>query len=418
MAKKIIAALLILVVAAGLVFAQGAEEAKSSKVKIQLMQWFVPELPAGQFESLIAQFEAENPNIEVEIVSIANGNYKDQLIAGIATGTLCDVFGLDEKYVVDIADGVMSLDKYLAKCSFADDISVLTQVNGETKCAALVEFMYPLFCNMDILNAYGYTEAPKTRSEFAAIAKAVTDPSKSQYGWVLPYPIKSSTGTRIETMSLYWTNGYSMKANGQPNLEGNEDLIRTLEFVKDMYDTAVSPGAFNKTEQDKLEEFASGRIAFMFNSLACINKLNERAPNLNYALVGCPQEDGYTGAPSIRNADWAIGIYEGTKHPEEAWKLVEFLLRSDINQKLSSMANGLPGNKTATPDWVSSDNPMFQVAFELFQNCRLVNEFLGIANSDAMGEALAESIQNYLAGKCTAAEALAQAQAKWAPLWK
>lgn len=82
------------------------------------------------------------------------------------------------------------------------------------------------------------------------------------------------------------------------------------------------------------------------------------------------------------------------------------------------MANGLPGNKKATPDWVNSDNPMFKVAFELFQNCRLVNEFLGIANSDAMGEALAEEIQKYLADKCTAAEALAAAQAKWAPLWK
>lgn len=250
------------------------------------------------------------------------------------------------------------------------------------------------------------------------MAKALTNSSKNQYGWVLPFPIISSTGLRIELMSLYWTNGNSMVKNGKPNLAGNQDLIKTIEYVKNLYDTAVSPGAFNKTEQDKLEEFATGRIAFMFNSLASINKLNERAPNLNYTIIGVPTEDNYNGPGFIRNADWAVGISATSKHPDEAWKLIEFLVSKTGNQKLSSMANGLPGNKTSTPDWVSSTNPMFKVAFNLFQNSKLINEFLGIPNSDAMGEAFAAEVQKVLAGQISASEAVKNAQAKWEAMWQ
>ena len=419
MTKKLLTVLLVLVVSLSGIVANGTTEAKGNDVvELELMQWFAPELPKGEFEALIAEFEAQNPNIKVKVTSIPNASYKDQVIAGIATGTLADVFGLDEKYIVDINDGVLPLDKYIAETSWKDDLSIITKVDGESKSLALVTFMYPMFVNMDLLRANGYNEPPKTRSEFAAMAKALTDPTKNQYGWVLPYPIISSTGLRVETMSLYWTNGKSMVKDGQPDLEGNQDLIKTLDYVKDLYDTAVSPGAFNKTEQDKLEEFATGRIAFMMNSLAAINKLNERAPNLNYTIVGVPKEDGYTGKGSIRNADWAVGIAANTKHPDEAWKLVQYLVSATGNQKLSSMANGLPGNKAATPDWVNDDNPMFKVAFDLFQNSRLVNEFLGIPNSDAMGEAFAAEAQKVLAGQISSAAAVKNTQAKWLTMWE
>ena len=82
------------------------------------------------------------------------------------------------------------------------------------------------------------------------------------------------------------------------------------------------------------------------------------------------------------------------------------------------MANGLPGNKTSTPDWVSSTNPMFKVAFNLFQNSKLINEFLGIPNSDAMGEAFAAEVQKVLAGQISASEAVKNAQAKWEAMWQ
>jgi multiple sugar transport system substrate-binding protein len=41
----------------------------------------------------------------------------------------------------------------------------------------------------------------------------------------------------------------------------------------------ISPGAFAKQEQDKVEEFVNGRIGMMCDTFAHINMIRERNPN-------------------------------------------------------------------------------------------------------------------------------------------
>jgi multiple sugar transport system substrate-binding protein len=53
-------------------------------------------------------------------------------------------------------------------------------------------------------------------------------------------------------------------------------------------------------------------------------------------------------------ASWGIGISEGSKHKEEAWKLVEYLMSPDVNGRLVSIANAFPGNVHAKPDFVAN----------------------------------------------------------------
>lgn len=420
MKKKLFVLLVVLVLVAGTAFAAGAAESKPKTVELEFLQWWEPELPAGSLRAIIDDFEAQNPGIKVKLISGPNASIYDQIISGTATGTLSDVVGMDGKWVYDLtkAGGVIPLDKYLDSPSFPhkNDISVITKVEGESMMFPLVTFMYPVFVNLELLEKNGITGVPTTRSEFAAMAKAVTDPSKNQYGWVLPFPVQSSAGLRMELMSFYWANGHSMLKDGKPDLT-NPKLVETLLYVKDLYDTAISPGAFTKTEQDKLEEFSNGRVAFMINSLAAINKLNERAPNLNYTLIDIPTDEGYTGQRYIRYADWGVGISASSKHPDEAWKLIQFLISPEVNQRLASIANGLPGNKTVTPDWVDSPNPMFKVAFDIFKRSQLINEYLALPNSDEMGRRFATELQRMFSGQISAEEAARNAQQKWMEIW-
>lgn len=417
--KKFLVAVLIVITALGSVFAQGASETKGD-VEIEFLQWWDPELPEGFLRSLLDEFEAQNPGIKVKLVSVPSASYYEQIVSGAATGTLSDVVGVDGKWIYDVSKmgALGSIQKYLDASSVKSELTNIYSVDNDAKSVPVVSFVYPLFVNMDLLNAAGYTEPPKTREEFAEMAKACTDASKSQYGWVLPMPIQSSTGVRIETMTLYWGSGYKMIENGQPNLT-NPNFIKTLEFEKDLLDAgAISPGALSKKEQDKVEEFANNRAAFMFNSLACINTLTNRAPNLNYVITDVPAEEGYEGTRGIRNADWAIGISANTKHPEEAFKLIEFLVTKATNQKLSSTANGFPGNKNATPDWVNNSNPRYAEAFEIFQRSALTNEFNAIPNSDNIGERIATQVQKIFTGELTPQQAAAEAQKSVMEVWQ
>ena len=103
-------------------------------------------------------------------------------------------------------------------------------------------------------------------------------------------------------MAWVWASGASMLKDGQPDLE-NEAVVGTLEYIKSLNDAGViSPGIFAKKEQDKVEEFVNGRVGMMVGSLAWVNLIRERNPDLNVGISAVPAADGYDGQarPALR----------------------------------------------------------------------------------------------------------------------
>ena len=193
----------------------------------------------------------------------------------------------------------------------------------------------------------------------------------------------------------------------------NDDVISALNFIQSMYDAGViSPGTFAKKEQDKVEEFVNGRVSMMVSSLAHINLIRDRNPDLNFTISDFPAVDGYTGLRGLPYASWGIGISQNSEHKEEAWKLVSYLMSTEVNSRLVSIANAFPSNVHATPDFVASDE-LFAKAFEIFQSGYLANEFVGLPVAEELMRMFDEEIQLMLDGKQTAEEAVANAQAKW-----
>ena len=192
-------------------------------------------------------------------------------------------------------------------------------------------------------------------------------------------------------MSWVWASGKSMLKDGKPDLT-NQDVVGTLEYIKSMYDEGlISPGAFAKKEQDKVEEFVNGRVGMMVDSLAHINLIRERSPDLKFDITALPAVDGYDGARGLPYASWGIGVSEHSEHKEEAFKLVAYLMSSEVNAKLVSIANAFPGNVKASPDFVASDE-LFATAFKIFQTGYLANEFVGLPVAEELMRQLGEEI--------------------------
>jgi multiple sugar transport system substrate-binding protein len=412
MNKKLVGLLLLalmIVVTGGNVLAQDG-------VTLEFSQWWEPELPEGEFRALIDEFEAQNPGITVELISGPYSATRDQIVAGGATGTLPDVVGLDGAWVSDLVrqGAIADLTQLMTDAGYDDsELAAQIQLGGATYMIPVVNFVYPVFVNLDLLAAAGIDSPPTTRSEFAAAAEALTDPDNNVYGWVLPLSMETPNGIQNDVMSWVWASGGSMLADGQPNLVGNEDVISAVEFIKGLYDAGlIAPGAFSLREQDKVEEFTNGRVGMMISSLAHINLIRERNPELNFAISALPAADGYEGERGLPYASWGIGVAQSSENQAEAWKLVEFLMSADINSRLSSIANAFPGNVNATPDFVESDE-LFAAAFDVFQTGYLANEFVGLPVAENLMREFNEPFQLYLDGELTIDELLTTAQDAW-----
>lgn len=417
--KKLLVSMLSLMLLSFALGPIGAQNANAGGVTIEFAQWWEPELPAGSLRAIMDDFEAQNPGISVKLISGPYSNTHDQIVAGAATGTLSDVVGLDGAWVNDLAKqgAITPLDDLMASGNFdASQVAAIIKLDGKSYMFPVASFVYPVFINLDLFKAAGIANPPKNRSEFLNDAKKLTKASANQYGWVLPLSLQTPNGAQNDVMSWVWASGKSMLKDGKPDLT-NPDVISALKFIGSMYKQGlIAPGSFSMQEQDKVEQFVNGRVGMMIDSLAHINMIRQRNPNLKFTISALPAVDGYTGRRGLPYAAWGIGISANSQHKEEAWKLVSYLMSPAVNSKLVSLAHAFPGNVKAKPDFVTSD-ALYAKAFDIFQSGYLANEFVGLPVAEQLMRSFDEEIQLMLDGKQTAEQAADKAQAKWNKLF-
>ncbi|GAA0583641.1 sugar ABC transporter substrate-binding protein [Paractinoplanes ferrugineus] len=389
--------------------------ASGGDVTLEFAQWWGAELPAGEFDKIISDFTAQNPNIKIKLLSAPYASTKQQLVTGAASKTLPDVVGLDGAWVSDFAKqgAITDLSKLMTDANYdSSQLASQVQLKGKTYMIPVVNFIYPLFVNKDLLAKAGVAKTPTTRSEFLDAAKKISATGGDVKGWALPLDTAVPNGVQNDVMSWLWASGGSMLADGKPALQ-TPAVKSTVEFVKSLNDAnVIAPGSLTMKEQDKVEKFTQGQVGMMIDSLAHINLIKKNKPDLKFEVAAIPAEDGYTGKRGIPYASWGIGISNSTKHKAEAWKFVSYLMSQQTNSKLSTIANGFPGNKTSEPDFSTSD-PMFKTAFDIYKEGTVANEFVGLPKSEDLMRSFDEQLQLVLTGKSSVDDALAKAQENW-----
>ncbi|MDX3106563.1 ABC transporter substrate-binding protein [Nonomuraea angiospora] len=396
-----------------------AESSGDGTVTLEFAQWWAPELPAGSFDKLMSEFTAQNPNIKVKLLSGPYASTKQQLVSGAASRTLPDVVGLDGAWVSDFAKqgAIADLSELMTAAKYdSSQLASQIQIKGKTYMIPVVNFVYPLFVNNDLLSKAGIKKPPSTRTEFLEAAKKITALGGNVKGWALPLDTAVPNGVQNDVMSWLWASGGSMLTkDGKPNLTG-QGVKSTVDYVKSLNDAGViAPGALTMKEQDKVEKFSTGQVGMMIDSLAHITLIKKNDPKLDFTVVPIPAEDGYTGKRGIPYASWGIGVADSSEHKAEAFKLVQFLMNKQANAQLSTLANGFPGNKTAEPDFSTSD-PLFKTAFDIYKAGYPANEFVGLPKSEDLMRSFDEQLQLALTGKQSVDEALNKAQQAWTPV--
>lgn len=398
-----------------------AGTAASESITLEFQQWWEGELPDGLLRGICDDFTKET-GISIELLSNPYADTKVQIASGAAAGTMADVVGLDGSWVYDFAkQGAISNMSELMVADGYDDsqLSDQIQVDGGTYMIPVANFAYPMYVNVDLLEAAGITELPKTWSEFKDACVKVTNKDNNTYGWIINLATDSPSGVQNCFMSWLWASGGNMLKDGQPNLTDNESLTRMVDYIKSLFDAGVvAPGAYAMSEADQVEEFINGRVAFQIDSLAHLSTIKEGAPDMNVKFMKIPVMDGYTGESGMDVANWGIGVASNSKHQKEAMQFIEYLMSPEVNAKIAAAAHAFPGNATAEPDYSSAD-PLFVEAFELYKECYAINEFTGIPVSQDLMRSMDEQLQLFIDGDtATAEEMLSATQELWAPAFK
>ncbi|RFA23715.1 ABC transporter substrate-binding protein [Subtercola boreus] len=384
------------------------------KVTIEFSQWWGSELPDGDLQKIVDGFQAENPNVTVKLLTQPYSSLQDQTTTAGVSGTLADVVGLDGAWVNNLVkQGALdNLSTEMTSTNYdASQLSSQVQIDGSTYAIPVVNFVYPLFTNDDLLAQAGVTTPPATRSEFLTDAKAITEKTSAK-GWILPLGTTNPNGVQNDVMSWLWASGGSMLKDGQPDLT-NDGVKSAVDYVKSLYDAkVVADGTFTLQEPDKVTQFTNGQVGMMVDSLAHITTIRKANPDLKFSISAVPAADSYTGKRGIPFASWGIGVSDKSEHKAEAWKFVQYMMSKDVNANISSLAHGFPANSTATPDFTGSD-PLYEEAFKIYQAGYPANEFVGLPTSDQLMRDFDTNFQKTLNGDGSVGDMLSSTQDSW-----
>ncbi|HKT56171.1 MAG TPA: sugar ABC transporter substrate-binding protein [Microbacterium sp.] len=394
----------------------GGGNSANQNVTLTFSQWWAPEMPTGALQGIVDSFHKEHPKITIKLISAPFPSLQTQTISEAASGTLPDIVGLDGSWVNPLykQGALLNLTDAMKSAKY-DDSQLASQVafKGSTYMIPVVNFVYPLFTNDAVLAKAGITAPPTTWSQFTADAKKISQTESGVKGWVVPLGTTNPNGAQNDILSWAWASGGSMLSNGEPNLTNNPDVQGAVDMVKDLVTSnAVLPGANSLQETDKVTNFINGRVGMMVDSLAHVTTITKGAPNLKFTVSAQPVKDGYTGTKGMLTASWGIGVSAKTKYPTQAWQFIQYLMSKDTNSKLSTLANGFPGNKTSAPDFSGAD-PHFKTAFGIYQQAKPVNEFTGLPAADQLMTSFLTEFQKVTAGQESTSTMLQNVQAQW-----
>ena len=155
----------------------------TAKATLQFSQWWAAELPKGTMETMVSDFEKANPNITIKLVTNPYQNTHDSTIAEAATHNMSDVVAMDGTWYSDLqAQGALANLSELMKAANYSDSTLAGELktDGSVYMIPAVNFVYPMFVNLDLLHKAGITSIPKTQTEFKAAADAISKKTKAK----------------------------------------------------------------------------------------------------------------------------------------------------------------------------------------------------------------------------------------------
>ncbi|WP_339279833.1 sugar ABC transporter substrate-binding protein [Paenibacillus sp. FSL W8-1187] len=305
-------------------------------------------------------FEAKNPNIKIKIEVAGWSDYWTMLEAGATGGSLPDVFWMHSNEIYRYASNGMLLD-------LNDQIAKSTEVKLENYPEGLNQIynfdgkQYAVPRDFDTIGLWynktlfdkanlSYPDESWTWDDLKSAAKTLT--KDGVYG--LLAPMHNQEGY----YNFVYQNGGTIITDDKKSGYDDPKTIEALDYYISFTREGLSPMTVVDAERPEL--IKNGKVAMgIFGSwnLSSFAENEYMAKNFDVAVL--PKKEKQA---SIYNG-LGHAIDAKTKHPEEAWKFVEFLSSKEGQEMQAELGLAIPAYKGTAQKWVESSSTFHSQVF-------------------------------------------------------
>jgi multiple sugar transport system substrate-binding protein len=421
MKRKVVMAIVLMLVTATVVMAGGGRAAGSGKTKLSFWKSPHSNREAEIWKPLIEMFTRANPSIEVEHLVVPWDVLFEKEMAAFSAGTPPDVSYQTEWFLQFTAnDMLMDLSPRITaakKSAYPKGAWDYLTEKGKVVGLPFIALNFVMFYNKDLFASAGITKLPETWDELVQTTQKLTKDLDGDGKWTAA----DQYGIMLTTLSQpdYWQAlNFIVQAGGdmynadRTNIGFNNPAgIAGLQFYVDLFlkykVTPLIDTYGSGDEQDSA--FPSGKIGMVPGQIQGISEIRSRNPKLNVGAFLLPRGP----ARDEEHAAYAYGgmgmlsIAEASKAKDAAWTFLEFITRPEVESKFYTEV-GFFSPQPATNRLMYQDDEVMKVAaqgIEKFQSTPASLHFEGLQAG------IPVMLEKVLRGLATPAQAVRQLEA-------
>lgn len=286
--KKVLLALLVLLIAVDTAFAGAQAEEQAATEDTEILIWsFVSTEKLRQLQSTFCDEISEKMDgVKARIEFLPFSDFKKYVSTGAASGSLPDIVFIDNCDMIaysamgifaDLTDRIADWEEFK---NVIPQLGESCQYNGKWYGLPFYCNMLDVFYNKEMLAAAGVDpNSIHTQDDLYKAAEACT--TKDHYGFLICCP--SSEEATYQFEPFLWGNG------GSVYTINDAAGVKTLKYFQDMIKEGImSRECITWSQSDTSEQFSSGRVAMMLHGCWKVNPYRTDFPDLKFGVFEVP----------------------------------------------------------------------------------------------------------------------------------
>ena len=303
---------------------------------------------------LVPAFEREHPGIKVDVQQIPWSAAHEKLLTAYVGDATPDIAMLGNTWVPEFValDALEPLDQRIAvsrdvvRSDYFPGIWSTNVVDGVTYGVPWYVDTRVIFYRTDLLANAGYNRMPSTWADWQESMRRIKSKmGERQYPLLIPiteWPPVVILGLQAGSPLL--------RDAGQFGAFSQPQFLKGFDFYVSLFRQGLAPALSGSEISNLYQEFERGNIAMYISGPWQIGEFSTRLPkNMQdkWMTAPLPGVDG----PGVSLAGGAtLSLFRESRHKDEAWKLMEYLSRTDVQVEFHRLTGDLPARRAAWAD--------------------------------------------------------------------
>lgn len=322
---------------------------------LTFMHFWTSEDVRPVINNLVAEFEAANPDIKIELIDLNWSGGHDKITISFSTNTAADIIELGSDWVPEYAAKDLLMDLSDESEPYQDSLMGWEAAFMNDKIYGFPWMLGTrvIFYNKNLMTDAGLNPKipPRNWEELYDYSKKINELGEQIYGF---------GSNAYEKFTLYKKFLPFLWANNGKVLEGDSCMLESPEAVEALkFYTALSDIGFLESQRRLDDKFMAGELGFIISGDWLLRMMRGNPPDFQVGacVIPGPKKDGARSASFLGGEFLTVNARSNKK--EEALEFIRFLVSKGPNLRFNQAAGFVtPSNKQAAAEILRQANPL------------------------------------------------------------